>query len=273
MVILIPIWAQDVQDPAGCPPHPGALPQAPAFCPSQASHQHPPGLILQLCQVAARTQPSKVPPAQTFCSLSHSLDRLLRLARQQASRDHCPPTVAAYLGLVLRDGEGIRQFAGHEGALGLQEADALRLEDVNVHLEARREALGRLGAGAVGLTGGRGGRRGCSQQSRCLPGGLPGGGSTCRCLTSCWGWTFSSSSYTPNCRLSSSSYTSSKVTLAAGATLTDTWNCSVFLPVALGEGSIRSVPPGQAGHGHWRLKAGQPPPPQWGSLPPPPWLT
>lgn len=54
----------------------------------------------------------------------------------------------AHLGLVLRDGERVCQFIGHEGALCLQKADALRLEDVNVHLEARSGSLGRPGAGA-----------------------------------------------------------------------------------------------------------------------------
>lgn len=53
--------------------------------------------------------------------------------------------------------------------------------------------------------------------------------------------------YAPRCRTRSSSYTSSKVILAAGATLTDTWNCSVFLPVALGEEGIRSAPQTRGG--------------------------
>lgn len=56
---------------------------------------------------------------------------------------------------------------------------------------------------------------------------------TWKCLTSCLGLTLISSSYFPSFRFRSSSYVSSKLTLAAAATLTETRNCSSFLPVDL----------------------------------------
>lgn len=57
--------------------------------------------------------------------------------------------------------------------------------------------------------------------------------STSKSLTSCFGFTLMNISYFPNCRFSSSSYVSSKVTLLAAAMLTETVNFSVFLPEAL----------------------------------------
>lgn len=56
---------------------------------------------------------------------------------------------------------------------------------------------------------------------------------TSKSLTSCFGFTLMNISYFPNCRFSSSSYVSSKVTLLAALMLTETVNFSVFLPEAL----------------------------------------
>lgn len=56
---------------------------------------------------------------------------------------------------------------------------------------------------------------------------------TSKSLTSCFGFTLMNISYFPNCRFSSSSYESSKVTLLAALMLTETVNFSVFLPEAL----------------------------------------